>query len=325
MGVTRSRGRKGTVLLFLVMLAMALGWTAAPVNAGPTDTPTFAELYESAKGAYDRKDYLEAAALLRRAYELAPDAKLLWNIGRSAELAGEYEAALEAYRQYLATVPSAKEKASTEKRILEVKAAFGKGWLTIVADTDGATARIDGGEPVTLPVLRHLLPKGRHDVTVTAQGHLDARVFAIIAAGEPSDLSVALAKAPAEVPAIASHPEDEDQGATLATWGWVTAGTGAALAIGGATLMGLAHADKATIDAAPVDATGRVTGTTRQGALDLQQSALTKSQAGIGLLVAGGAAVTTGIVLLVLDTDDEQPLTVSPSLMTPGLVFGGSF
>lgn len=92
---------------------------------------------------------------------------------------------------------------------------------------------------------------------------------------------------PSEAPAIVESVEAEASGA-LSGWGWATLGLGAALVAGGGALHGVHD--------------GRVgSGGATSSNMD---DARTLRGASIGLYAAGGAALATGIVLLIVDAAD---------------------
>lgn len=305
----------------LLVVASLLGAPPAAAQApgeGPAAvTGDAAGLYRDAREAYGRGDYGRAASLLRQLIALQPDPDLLWNLGRAEEKAGNPVAAIDAYVRFLATNPPEGDRAEAAERLAAVKAALGRGWLSVGADAFGATARIDGAPAVTLPVERLLLAAGDHSITVEAPGRAPATVTAAVPSGEAVAVDVAL-----ELVAVALPPPLEDD---LEPWAWATFGTGLALAAGGATLLALGRMDAAAVEDGDKDAAGRITSVSRAEALELADSAAVKSDAGVALLALGGGALATSVVLFVLDADDGAPTALAPALWPGGVALGGRF
>jgi tetratricopeptide (TPR) repeat protein len=300
---------------------------AAPGAAHASGEPDFDALYSAAKVAYDAGSYAEAAGLLAKAYGVRPEAPLLFNMGRSYELAEMYPEAIDAFTRYVEVAPESEREAARE-RLYSVKAKFGKGWLTVRATPADSTVQIDEETPVAPPIERLLRPAGTHWVKVTAPGMVSSRTRVDVKAGEETLIDVNLTPALATLDdavevEIATGSSPGMSGMELG--GWVSLGLGVAFAAGGATLLALGHADADEVDGAETDAGGRVTGLTRVEALDLGDSAEWKSAAGIGGLALGGAGIVTGIVLLVIAPDEaDQALWIAPD-GARGLAFGGTF
>ncbi|GMV41520.1 MAG: hypothetical protein AMXMBFR64_32360 [Myxococcales bacterium] len=305
-------------------LAALLG--ATPAAAQAPQPESFETVYTRAKEAFAAGEFLKAADLLERAYSLRPDARLMWNIGRSLEAVGEYERAIDAYERYLAGAPDDSERKSAMERLVSCKVAFGKGWLSVSADAEGARVSVDGGEAAAAPLKRALLATGTHEVVIRADGRKDVKAVVTVVPGEVVELAVELPALPVEVPVVetpvVTDPVVVEVGTPMRDWGWATIGAGGALIAGGATLVALGFADKGTVDDAERDGTGAIVGLSRAEALELEQSAEAKSAAGIALLVGGGAALATGVVLLLIG-DEPQSVWVAPG--AAGAVIGGRF
>ncbi|HYV46011.1 MAG TPA: tetratricopeptide repeat protein [Myxococcaceae bacterium] len=84
---------------------MALGLSLAAQGAGQhaNGERRATELAKAAEKLYLQAKYKEAAELLKKANELDPKPVLLYNIARALDQAGDLPAALEYYRQYVAS------------------------------------------------------------------------------------------------------------------------------------------------------------------------------------------------------------------------------
>jgi tetratricopeptide (TPR) repeat protein len=90
--------------LSISLVAAAPAFAQAPATAGPARSVLQAEEHAArAFEAYGRKDYAEAVALYRMAYDAAPSADALYNIARVYDIGlRDRPLAIAAYRRYLA-------------------------------------------------------------------------------------------------------------------------------------------------------------------------------------------------------------------------------
>lgn len=85
---------------FLVSMALVLASPAAWAQKGAKNP---AALLREGERLYNAGKYREAAEVLKKAQELQPNPKLLYNIARSHEQAGDLREALSYYQQYVGT------------------------------------------------------------------------------------------------------------------------------------------------------------------------------------------------------------------------------
>ena len=71
--------------------------------------------------AFDEGRFAEAAALLERAYALAPSSSLLYNLGRAHQQAGNKRRAIDAYRKYLAAETSPPDEGLVRRSIKQLE------------------------------------------------------------------------------------------------------------------------------------------------------------------------------------------------------------
>jgi hypothetical protein len=87
---------------FGACVATVLAVGGASLAAGPAKPSAAATaLIDKGASLYESGDYAKAAASLRAAYELVPEPRLLFNIARAYEKAGDTEQAFEFYERYL--------------------------------------------------------------------------------------------------------------------------------------------------------------------------------------------------------------------------------
>jgi len=74
-------------------------------------------LFEESENAYNAGRFAAAVDLLRRAYELHPDATLLFNLARALEGMGDLDGAIESYQRYVDEAPDAPDRGAIEGRL----------------------------------------------------------------------------------------------------------------------------------------------------------------------------------------------------------------
>ncbi len=133
--------------LLLVALLVALAFpavAAGQVGGGEGDDEARAlALFEESVSAYQEGNFDQAIALLNRAYALQPEPVLLYNLGRAQDGAGEFEAAIESYQQYLDEAGDIPDRGAIERRIETLRENLAErarlGRLDEVADGSGDT------------------------------------------------------------------------------------------------------------------------------------------------------------------------------------------
>jgi hypothetical protein len=150
-------------------------------------------------------DWRAAVIEFERAYAIAPNFRVLYDIGQCHYQLHDYPAALDAFRRYLAEgqalVPS-ERRAKVESDVDSLKGRVAS--LRLSANVDGAEVGVDdmviGTTPIAAPVV---VSAGRHKLTASKAG-LPAVVRYVDIAGEET-LDVALDLGPpAAVPARAA-------------------------------------------------------------------------------------------------------------------------
>lgn len=106
------------LLLALVTLPRA----ALAQESGEASLERAVVLFEESETLYNQGEFVEAAALLRRAYALHADPTLLFNLGRALEGAGDLDGAIDAYARYLATAEDPPDRGAVEGRLATLRA-----------------------------------------------------------------------------------------------------------------------------------------------------------------------------------------------------------
>lgn len=193
--------------LWLCGLLAAVTLTATVTRADADDQAR--DRYERALSLYEDGVYDAALVELRRAYELRPSYKLLYNIGQVRLALKDYAGALETYRQYLrdggGQIPAARVEA-VQKEIARLEQRVAR--LEVQVDVPGAEVAIDdvlvGTTPLAEPVL---VNSGVRRVTVRHPDHPPQTARVSIAGGEAQVVPVSLAgRSPASTRAEPSKP-----------------------------------------------------------------------------------------------------------------------
>lgn len=140
---------RAAVLLLRTMLAMLLGAAIALAPLARAEPSKAAKkeafrLFGESEKRYREGKFEEAAALLRRAYELDPAPTLLFNLARALESAGDLAGAVDGYRKYLAADPKARDRGAIEKRLATLEAQLAeRAELARIKEADPAPSPPD--------------------------------------------------------------------------------------------------------------------------------------------------------------------------------------
>ena len=103
--------------------ARAAAEQACPEGASPDETRDLAATaFEAGQRLYDQGNYRGAIERFRCSFRLVPHPNTLFNIGESAELAGDPALALQAFRQYLEQHPDGQGRDQAEARVRALEA-----------------------------------------------------------------------------------------------------------------------------------------------------------------------------------------------------------
>lgn len=237
-------------LVLVLALGAALAFAPAPARAEtPAAVKKAGKHFQRGVTLYNEADYRAALVEFRRAYEVAPNPAVLYNIGQTYYQLQSYAQALTTFERFLA---EAGEGASHQKEVEEtvevLKARVGK--LVITVNREGCELTIDDelagksplGEPVRVSI-------GRRKVIAMCEGRPAETRIVEVAAGDQLEVPIAIA-APADLtPAAAAArlatpaPAPKSTAATWRKVGWVTTGVLAAGAVTTGVLALLASRD----------------------------------------------------------------------------------
>jgi hypothetical protein len=190
---------------------------------------------------YGETDYRSALVEFKRAYELAPNAAVLYNVGETEYQLRDYASALTTFERYLLDAgPGDGHRAEVEANVRELKSRVGR--LTITTVPRGADVTVDErvlgknfDNPVTVGV-------GHLKVTASMPGRATVTQYIDLAAEDDVSvllqLPIAVPKSAESAPAgvaLTDTPPAPSRRSSLRIAGWV--GTG--LLAAGAGVMGV--------------------------------------------------------------------------------------
>jgi tetratricopeptide (TPR) repeat protein len=308
------------VVIAVGLLVAARGARAEPPSAAVVkDAGTH---FDRGVALYTDSDFRGALVEFRRAYDTAPNAAVLYNIGETYYQLQNYAAALTTLERYLIDAgAAAAHRREVEQTIAILKARVGA--LAITTNVDDCEIAIDdapaGRTPLAAPIV---VSVGSRKLTVSHAGRPSETRQVDVAAGDVVAIAVSLAEPVAPAPvsppvrtapaSIATRaPSDGDRALVSA---WVTTGGLAAIAIGtGAVAIVSAHQLHELRDEFPVT----------QQKLDDKASRVRVFSAiadvsGVLAVVAGGLSLT---LQLTHARDHEAHVAVGPG----GLIVAGAW
>lgn len=209
---------------------------SAPPSTGDEGVQKAVARYQRGQELYTERNFPAALVEFRKAYELAPNYRVLYNIGQVCYQMQDYVCALRSLEQYLvdgsADLPEARKQAVNE----EVKALKARiGYLDVHATPEGAELTVDDVPAGVLPLKAPLaVGTGRHRLTVTLAGHAPV-TRTVDVAGQDTlkvELPLVALRGPEAATSTTTTQGPENRHA-MTTWSWVGYGVGAALLAGG--------------------------------------------------------------------------------------------
>jgi hypothetical protein len=261
--------------------------SAPPAASAAADDPVAQASAHYVRGVklYEEDDFRAALIEFNRAYELAPNWAVLYNLGQTHYQLREYPGALKTLDQYLREGGAgiAPDRwAQVEREITELRGRVAR--VTAVASVDGADVTLDdvpiGKTPSAEPVV---VGEGRHRLTASKPGYVATTKVVDVAGGDEVTVRLDLSAGAQAVPL----PPREAPSYTVAIVGGLVAVTG----IAAGTVFGVvAMNDKAALKSECND--DKVCPSSAQGDIDAfsRNGAISTVAFGIGAagLVLGG-------------------------------------
>ncbi len=321
-------------LLAAVPATTALGGDAKGKPASPEAPASEAsDRFRAGVGFYKDGDFAAALVEFKRAYELEPNYRVLFNLGQTSQELNDYASALAAYEQYLAE--GGKEIDGVRKRKVEgwIEMLSKKvGRITIETNVEGAEILIDDAPVGTTPLGKPVLVNaGRRKFSASLTGYVAAVRTLEVAGLDETKVTLELVKIETDKPPPPTEPKPlppppPEPGPNIAAWVALSA-TGVSGVVAG-VMGGLAVSARGDLD----DALGTFPGNagTITSAQDKVQTFALVTDIMIGIAAAGAA---TTVVLFIVDpgapSTDAQPDPEAPSarleLGPGGLFLRGSF
>ena len=265
-----------SLLLRALLFATVVLATASPARAADPSSPAASDPSEADKqrasdhfrrgvDLYRDGDYRAALVEFERAYDIAPNYRVLFNLGQASFELKDYPSALQAFEGYLTQGGDeidAERRAVVEGELAKLKNYVARLELTVnVADAEVAVDDIVVGHtPLAEPLV---VGVGRRKLTISKPGHTPLQRYVDVAGGETKPLELALAPiaGPAAAPpppAQPATPPDKPAGESDYTGFWISLAVTGVLA-SGATAMGIlalgANSDyEAELDTYPTSA-----------------------------------------------------------------------
>jgi len=302
--------------LFFSVVAMTLLWSCSSFAQDEDKKRQARELYNQAIKSYERGEHKDAAAAFRKAYELRPSYKILFNLGQAEASSGRYGLAMEAFQQYLVL---AKDEISEERKeyvfreISRIQQLIGE---LVVEAPEGSLVAVDGVERAETPLLKPILVVAgvEHEAVVFRENVEIFRKKFSVWGGKSIRLNAGPRTGPATDVAPESEPPAEEASDEIPpeesrgldqTYFWTgLGGTGAF----GILTIGLYVYAEQKLDDVRSD----------PGNMSLKDETDTIQKTGIAFMALTGVAlVTTGILAAFTDweiktSDSEVSVSLSP-------------
>jgi hypothetical protein len=210
-----------------VLLATAVVAVPRAARAEKPDTVAQArEHFHRGVQLYEEDDFRAALIEFNRAYELAPNPAVLFNVGQSYYQLREYAGALTTLERYLhesGDHVAADRRAQVDRELLELRSRVAH--VALSCNVDGAELALDDVALDRASRAPVLVGAGRHKLTATKRGYVTAVRVVDVAGGDEVDVRLDLTPIPREAPP-----------ATRASPNYLPAGVAAAFGVAGVTV-----------------------------------------------------------------------------------------
>jgi hypothetical protein len=198
--------RRARAVVVTLAVATLLGGARPVLAAGDTGTEIAASHFRHGVALYKDGDYEAALVEFKRAQEVSPNYRVLYDIGQSLYQLQRYAEALKAFEDYLAqggTQLSPTRRADVEADLRALHARV--GYLNVVVNVEGAEIRVDdqvvGTSPIAAPIL---VSVGHRKISVARPDRVAMERFVDVAVGDRTkivfDLPAPVVAAPAPAP-----------------------------------------------------------------------------------------------------------------------------
>jgi tetratricopeptide (TPR) repeat protein len=232
--------RLASLASIALLIAFGLAARGAGAQDRVIDTREAGKHFDHGVVLYGEADYPAALAEFKRAYALAPNSAVLFNIGEAQFQLQDYAGALASFTRYLVEAPpGASHRTDVENDIEILRTRVGH--LTIVTLPAGAEVSIDEQPAGKTPLDdRVLVSVGHRKVTATFPDSPAVTRYVDVAADDDIAVTLQASSAPAPAPRAlaapaqaprASAPQEARSGVSLPAIGWIATGVLAAGAV----------------------------------------------------------------------------------------------
>jgi hypothetical protein len=208
--------------------------------------------FQRAVALYGEADYRAALVEFKRAYAIAPNTAVLYNVGETQYQLQDYAGALTTFERYLAeSAPGDTHHAEVENNVEILRARVGH--VSVVTFPPGADVAVDdqaaGHTPIDKPILVSI---GHRKITASMQGRQAVTRYVDVATDDNLTVTLQMTDAGGATTAMPRHDADATSAAhstpgdgshTLQTVGWIATG---GLAIG-AIATGIVAAHESSV------------------------------------------------------------------------------
>lgn len=262
-------------------------------------------------------DFRAALIEFRRAHELAPNYRVLYNIGQTALELQDYAQSLEAFEKYLTEggneVP-ADRRTQVEAEVKRLSNRVAN--VTVTVNVPGASILVDDIVVATAPLEHPIrIGAGRHKFSASSSDMTPVSRVVDLAGGESTTVALELVSQQrgATDPAAAPAPPPEPPSRTPL---WVGIGVTSALAVGTAVMGVIAASDKSAFE----DELGKYSPTGNRSAISSARDSVQTSALVFDVLAA--ATIVSAGVTLVIGLTGGSSSSQSSAKARPGLLSG---
>lgn len=293
-------------------LALALTMACAPALAD-APKPTKQQIedamphFSKAVELYDENDFAGALVEFKRAYQLAADYHVLFNIAQSYYQVQNYAGALDAFQRYLSdgSASIAKDRRLfCEKEITKLKGRVAK--IELVVNVPGATVSVDDEDVATTPLSEPLtVSQGKRKITVSLKDHIPETRTLELSGGDSQRLEFELKEEEKAPPPPPPSVETKKKIPWVA-WG-VTGGIAAGAAVTGVLALVFSTDAKDKLGTLGVTANDISGAESRAHAFALVTD-----------ILIGGAIIAGGISFVLTVTAKSEPLPAPTARLVLG-------
>lgn len=303
-------------------LGAALLGLAAPAALAdpPAASPAASPVKEATKhfrrgiALYGEADYRGALSEFKRAYEIAPNANVLYNVGETYYQLQNYAAALAVFERYLTEAgASAPHRREVEQTLETLRTRVGNVRITTNVPDCEITVDDDlvGKTPFEVPVV---VSVGRRKITAMHTGRAPETRFVEVSTGDTAEVALSLTPLGGAGARAAVTAPGEAEGVNLVKVGWVTTG---ALAAGTVATGIWAYVASRQLD----DARHKFP----PNGADLDSKSSRAKTLALVADVLGAATVVAGAVTLKLTLSRSSSHEVHVAVVPGGIQIAGAF